>query len=223
MIVEDDPMVASINRRMVEKLKSFQIVGVISGEQDALQHILSAEPDLVLLDVFLPHSNGVKILQDLRQGELPVDVILVTAANDTRTIYQCLRLGAIDYIIKPFDLERLETSLSNYRKLRALLSREQELSQTEIDDIGSKEPPPALARALPKGIHPLTLDQITAFLIRQPQPLSSDEIAEGLAMSKITVWRYLEYLVERKTATMQQTYGAIGRPKRLYSIPPTLD
>lgn len=221
LIVEDDPMVASINQRLVEKVGSFQVVGVVSGERDALQLIQAAAPDLVLLDVFLPYGNGVKILQDLRQGELPVDVILVTAANDTRTIYQCLRLGAIDYIIKPFDLERLEASLNNYRKLRSLLSGDQEVSQTDIDDIGTKEPHPAAAQPpLPKGIHPLTLDQVTAFLLRQQEPLSSDEIAEGLSMSKITVWRYLEYLVERKMVQIQQTYGTIGRPKRLYSISP---
>ncbi len=221
MIVEDDPMVASINRRLVEKVASFKVVGVISGERDALERIRAAEPDLVLLDVFLPYGNGVKILQDLRQGELPVDVILITAANDSRTIYQCLRLGAIDYIIKPFDLERLETSLSNYRKLRSLLAGEHEVSQTDIDDIGVKESSsPSEKAQLPKGIHPLTLDQVTSFLIKQQQPLPSDEIAEGLSMSKITVWRYLEYLIERKMANVEQTYGSIGRPRRLYYINP---
>ena len=184
-----------------------------------MEHIREAAPDLVLLDVFLPYGSGVKILQELRQGELPVDVILVTAANDTRTIHQCLRLGAIDYIIKPFDLERLETSLNNYRRLRFLLSGEQEVSQTDIDHIAAKDTlSPAAKPPIPKGIHPLTLNQVTAFLIKQQQPLSSDEIAEGLSMSKITVWRYLEYLVEQKIMNVEQTYGAVGRPRRFYSV-----
>lgn len=222
-IVEDDPMVANINQRFAEKLSAFKVVGTASTETEALQQILHLQPDLVLLDIYLTQGSGLNILKQIRLHSLPTDIILVTAAKDTSTIHETLRYGAVDYLIKPFDMERLHKALRNYQKLRQTLSGNLDLSQTDLDQLSSttkqtrsspvSSPTPS---TLPKGVHQFTLDQIHRFLGHQNQPLSCQQIASGLSMSKITIWRYLEYLVEVGKVKVDLEYGTVGRPTKLY-------
>ncbi len=218
-IVEDDPMVASINKRFTEKIAPFKVIGTSTTEDDALQKINELKPDLVLLDVYLPQGNGLSVLQNLRLSNQPVDVILITAAKDTATIYQTLRYGAIDYIIKPFDMERLEQALRNYLNLRKILNKSLDLNQEDLDKLNSfgDENTKANSELPPKGVHLLTLEQVVSYLLKQDRALSCQQIAAALNMSKITAWRYLEYLAAEKKVEVELEYG-VGRPTKLYKV-----
>lgn len=215
-IVEDDPMVASINKRFTEKVAPFQVIRTSTTEEDALIQIEGLNPDLVLLDIFLPGGSGLSLLKQIRHKSLPTDIILITAAKDAPTIYQTLRYGAVDYIIKPFDLERLQHALRNYAKLRQLMHKNLELTQADLDKLngsGNND-----NSSLPKGVHLLTLDQIISFLLRQNKALSCEQLASALSMSKITIWRYLEYLCDEGKVKVELEYGTVGRPTKLYRI-----
>lgn len=220
LIVEDDPMVASINRQFTEKLPRFRVVGTCCTECNALEKIKELEPDLILLDIFLPNGNGLSLLKQIRQEGIPLDVILVTAAKDTATIQETLRYGAIDYLIKPFDFERLQQALTNYLNLRLLINEHADISQDELDYWHF---PPELGglntlSSLPKGVHFLTLQQILKYLENQQTSLSCQQIADGLSLSKITAWRYLEYFVDKGKVEVNLEYGSIGRPTKHYRI-----
>jgi two-component system, CitB family, response regulator DctR len=220
-IVEDDPMVANINKRFTENIPHFEVIGIGATENEAVPQILKLQPDLVLLDIFLTQGNGLNILKEIRRYDLPIDFILVTAAKDTPTIHETLRYGAVDYLIKPFDLERLNKALQNYLKLRQTLSKNMALEQNVLDQLSStNELLFSNLSALPKGVHQLTLDQIVNFLAQQDTSLSCQDIASQLAMSKITIWRYLEYLVEAGKVLVELEYKGIGRPTKQYKINP---
>jgi len=220
LIVEDDPMVASINKKLTEKVENFEVVDIASTENEALKKIEESAPDLILLDIYLSTGNGLNLLQKIRHMNIPTDVILVTAAKDSKTISQSMRYGAIDYIIKPFDLERLEKSLKNYLKLRLLLDKHKDIQQSDLDKLNlqARSEMPIIQSDLPKGVHALTLDQIMVFLLKQDMPLSCEQVSAELAMSKITVWRYLEYLVEQGKVKVELAYGAVGRPSKRYYV-----
>lgn len=168
LVIEDDPMVASINKKLTEKVKPFNVVDISTTEQDALAKIEKIMPDLILLDIYLANGNGLNLLQKIRQLDIPADVILITAAKDSKTIAQSMRFGAIDYIIKPFDLERLEKALKNYYKLRTLLNREKEIQQSDLDKLNQvvENSDVLVQQMLPKGVHALTLDQIMVYLLK---------------------------------------------------------
>jgi len=220
LIVEDDPMVANINKKLTEKVEHFQVIDIAATEDTALEKITEKAPDLVLLDIYLANGNGLNLLQKIRYMDIPADVILVTAAKDSKTIAQTMRYGAIDYIIKPFDLKRLEKSLKNYLKLRSLLDKQKDIKQSDLDQLNQQEEKdiPIMVGELPKGVHALTLDQILVFLLKQDKPLSCEQISAELAMSKITVWRYLEYLVEQDKVKVELVYGTVGRPSKRYYV-----
>jgi len=223
-IVEDDPMVASINKRFTEKMVPFIVVGESSNEKNALQQIIESKPDLILLDIFLTNGNGLSILKQIRHKKISTDIILVTAAKDSTTIQEALRYGAVDYLIKPFDMERLQQALQSYIRLRQIMSKNSDLSQHDLDKLNtpietiSEIVPRTKSIPLPKGVHQLTLDQILCFLNKQKTTLSCQHIALELAISKITVWRYLEYLVETGQVQVELEYGAIGRPTKRYRV-----
>lgn len=218
-IVEDDPMVASINKQFTEKVAPFKVVGTSNSENDALAKIKELKPDLILLDIFLPSGNGLNLLKHIRQENIPTDIVLVTAAKDTVTIQETLRYGAVDYLIKPFDFERLQQALLNYLNLRHLISEHADVSQDELDkynytaDIGLNT-----LSSLPKGVHFFTLKQLLNYLDSQTNSLSCQEIADALSLSKITAWRYLEYLVEKGKVEVTLEYGSIGRPTKHYRV-----
>lgn len=188
-------MVSDILRRAIERISGFKVMGTSASESDALQKIAKLLPDLILLDIYLPSGNGLNILKQVRQSELATDVILVTAAKDVETVYATLRFGAVDYIIKPFDLNRLKAALMNYARMRKILNKKEDIHQDDLDKIGNKSDPDVDAakapdrEELPKGVHQLTLEQLLTILLREKKPMTCQEIATVMSMSKITVWR----------------------------------
>jgi len=101
LIVEDDPMVAHLHERAVENAPGYAVVG---KAQDGWQAVVLAEelkPALVILDVYMPHMDGMEVLKKLRSLRVPSDVIMITAARDADHLQEAMRQGALDYIIKP--------------------------------------------------------------------------------------------------------------------------
>lgn len=125
MIIEDDPMVAEVNALYLEMAEGFHVKYVVSSPKEAFKVLEKMDVDLILLDIFMPGMNGLEFLAKLRQAGNSVAVIVITAACDKRTIRKALGFGAVDYIIKPFEFERLNSALMAYKGLAACNGREQ--------------------------------------------------------------------------------------------------
>ncbi|MCL4517120.1 MAG: response regulator [Firmicutes bacterium] len=226
-IVEDDPMVLSINKRFTERIPGFKVVGAAAGQAEAVRLVEETRPHLVLLDIYLPEGNGLEALRALRNLGFGVDVIFITAAQDPRTISEALRNGAVDYLIKPFEFERFQEALLNYTRLHAKLDSGRPLQQSDVDSLRKGEikiNPSAkgglaeVAMLTPKGIDETTLGYVFGLLNRQQQPMSADEVADDLGLSRVTARRYLEYLSETGKVSVMHFYGSVGRPQKRYRI-----
>ena len=81
LVVDDDAMVAELNRVYVGQVPGFHCVGTASTLQQAKEMILHSEPavDLVLLDIYLQHENGLDLLPELREAKQPVEVIIISS------------------------------------------------------------------------------------------------------------------------------------------------
>ena len=101
-IVEDDPMVLEVNKEFLQKLMGFELVGYCHNGTEALLKITELQPNLILLDMFLPDMTGMDLFLKLRSDRIPSDIIMITAARDAPTVQEAIRLGAVDYLIKPF-------------------------------------------------------------------------------------------------------------------------
>ena len=104
LIVEDEDKIRKIVKTFLEK-KSFEIVEVSDGK-DAIDSFLTEKPDLVILDVMLPHKNGFEICKEIREfGNTPI-LMLTAKTQDTDEI-NGFQLGIDDFLRKPFSLEVL--------------------------------------------------------------------------------------------------------------------
>lgn len=218
LLIEDDPMVQEVNRSFIERVPGFKVCAVASNGRVGLDKTKTLRPDLILLDTFMPEQNGIETLQSIRNEGLNVDVIIVTAAQDKETIVKMKRLGAFDYIIKPFKFERLKRALIQYKAYRVELSGEGLVEQDELDQLHVL---PAFAspkslEELPKGLNQQTLQQIIQFLAKQSSPLSAEETAEGIGIARVTARRYLDYLQKNDQVKLIVEYGSIGRPINRY-------
>jgi len=210
-------MVAELNKRYVELVDGFKVVSVVYDALEVLDIIDKTDIDLVLLDIFLPKLNGLELLTQIRAKSKSVDVLLVTAARDNATIMQALRFGAIDYIIKPFDFERLSSALLNYKELLQVMKKENQIDQMHLDNyLLYKEH--ASEMHLPKGIDKNTLKSVWQQIKQTDQVFfSTEEIALQVGISRVSMRKYLDFLKDLELLNLQLVYGTVGRPQYRYS------
>lgn len=219
MVVEDDFMVADINRQATEQVEGFAVVKLALNGKAALEELAAGRIDLVILDVYLPDIHGLELLKEARRLEYPVDFILITAAQDTRTVEQAMRYGIIDYIIKPFDFARYRSALVEYRDRRSALGSVGFMNQSRVDTLLVRAPSSNEDRPLPKGISALTLEKVQGYLAKNSGEVLAADIAEKIAISRVTARRYLEYLAESGVLRKEIRYQKVGRPLVYYSRP----
>lgn len=219
LLIEDDPMVQEINKAFIEKVKGFKVISTASNGTDGLEQVRKLKPDLVVLDIYMPGQDGIKTLQQIRAEKIQVDVVVITAANDLETIRSMLQNGAFDYIIKPFNYERIQKALEKYKAFHSTISPSGSVTQKDLDDLFfSEQRVVALSAELPKGLNELTLKQIEGFLQNQTEAKSAEEVAEGIGIARVTARRYLDYLVKKNSIQMDIQYGTIGRPVNRYIL-----
>ncbi|MFQ2511480.1 response regulator [Aeromonas caviae] len=217
LIVEDDPAIAEIHRRFVQRLAGFEVLGVALTLFDAREQIEILKPDLVLLDVWLPDGEGFSLLRELRQRGAHLDVILLTAAREAAALQEAMRLGVVDFILKPVVFERLRDTLEKYRQSIAALAALADIDQQAVDTLFGTPLQQVAAEGLPKGIDALTLQRVLAALT--PEATSAEEIGSRIGVSRTTARRYLEFLVGQQLASPELEYGTVGRPERRYRKP----
>ncbi len=117
LVVDDDPGLRESLRVILEE--EYEVLDVPNGLQ-ALDIVSSCQVDLVLLDIRLPGMDGITVLERMRVLDEQVEVILVTAVNEVRSAVTAMKVGAFDYLTKPFDEEEVLSSIGRALEKRAL-------------------------------------------------------------------------------------------------------
>jgi len=221
IIVEDDPMVASIHQSYLQSFPDFSVDSCFSGGKEAMSFLEEHPVDLAIVDYYMPEMNGLMFLKALRERQMSTQVIMVTAAAGADTLYETMQYGVLDYIVKPFTRERFSEAMEKFRNTREKLRSSGMLSQAEIDEIMHMGKPAAgrTVPEIPKGIQEGTLNLLRDYLKAHSETyLSCNEAASALDLSRITVRRYMNYLLENKEVTSRIDYTTGGRPSILYRI-----
>ena len=217
LVVDDDFMVARIHRGFVERTEGFEVVGTASSGAEALDLVRELQPDLVLLDLYLPDIFGLEVITQLRAAGETCDVLVITAAKEADSVRAAVRQGVVGYLLKPFSREDLEKRLMTYAAERARAVDAGELTQAEIDAaFGSGGVKRAGAVSLPKGLSAETAEAVQRALSAATDSLSATECAEAVGISRVSARRYLEHFVETGVAHVSLRYGTTGRPERRY-------
>jgi len=215
LVVDDDFMVARVHSGFVSKVPGFEVVGIAHTGSGTLRAVTELDPDLVLLDVYLPDMDGLEVLHQLRQDSPDVDVLVVSAARDVDTVQRAMRGGVVHYLVKPFDQKTLQERLEHFAERQRGFDVLDEARQEDLDRIFGGAP---VARAsLPKGLTPETAELVRSYLVESGEAGSSaGEAAEHTGLSRVSARRYLEFFVASGRADVRPRYGATGRPERRY-------
>ena len=218
LIVEDDPMVAVINKRFVQQIENAEVFGPVMYEEEVLEVLKNEDIDLIILDVFLPKKNGIDILKSIRNKKYLTDVIMVTAANNVEEIKKAFAYGVVDYLVKPFEFDRFEEAYKKFKKKNDILYKNKGLVQSDIDKMFSENSSKKIQEEiLPKGLNKRTLDKIVDFLMYNSEKVwTLREIAYEIKISNVTIKKYMDYLESMDRISVEMTSGNIGRPELKY-------
>lgn len=217
VIVDDDVAVAGLHEQFIGAHPAFVTVATAHNGHDALAAIAATDPDLVLLDFYLPGLSGLDLLRDLRarEGRQP-EVIAVTAARDVDSVRQARAAGVRHYLVKPFTAAELRGRLDDILRDRRLLARSSDASRLDQRAIDALMTGSTTARSvLPKGLSVETLESVTLSLARAPYSTASD-LGSLVGISRVSARRYLEYLVTAGHAERSLDYSTTGRPSSRY-------
>ena len=204
IIIEDDPMVASINKQYVEVTPEFRVDRIFKNGSEALPYLKTNPADLII------HNAG-----------LTPSVIMVTSANDTDIVRSLLNRGIADYLVKPFEYTRFKAALDRYTETKKYLEHSHGgLGQHDIDRLFSVNDQRADAKpSLAKGLNETTLAMIREYLQNNRNGFfTSEQIAEQIHLSRITIRRYMNYMVDTGEIISTIDYKTGGRPSIKYGF-----
>ncbi|WP_203247529.1 response regulator [Sporosarcina beigongshangi] len=220
LIIEDDKRVADIHRRFIEKIEGFTVIGSAYTGEEAKDWVSALQPDLVLLDVYLPDTLGIELMTFIHENSPETDIIFITAAAEIEIVKRAYRRGVIDYILKPLTFDRFQESLLSYKNKRETLAGEGTMQEDSIKLLWNQtntteqdiDPVP------PKGIDPITKEKVVQHIEKIEGGITAEALGVEIGVSRSTARRYLEYLVSEKRAFTELLYGSVGRPERRYFI-----
>jgi len=109
LVIDDDDQVRDLLRRFIEDNRGRALLAANTEEGLALAR--NDQVDLIMLDIVLPDEDGLSAMKKIAATMPSVPVIMMTGYDKLDTARECLKLGARDFITKPFDLEYLKTSM----------------------------------------------------------------------------------------------------------------
>jgi response regulator of citrate/malate metabolism len=215
LVVDDDYHVARLHAASVAGTNGFACVGEAHTAAEARDRVRQLQPDLMLLDIYLPDEDGLSLLRSLHASHAAPDTIVITAARDLPTVRSAMNIGAVYYLVKPFGIAQLRDQLQAYRRWRQQIARTDEADQATVDNLYALRHGTAVSRPDPHTLAP-TMRHVLAAIRTAPRPLAAADVANQLGVSRPTAQRYLTELERRGAIELLLQYGTTGRPIHLY-------
>ncbi len=117
IITDDSRLLRKKLREELEKLNC-EVIEAVNGKE-AITFVLEQEPDGVILDIVMPVVGGIEALQFIREVAPDVPVVMLSSMNTPQKLMQCLKMGAIDFINKPYTKEQIIQTVERIRKIKA--------------------------------------------------------------------------------------------------------
>jgi DNA-binding NtrC family response regulator len=130
VLIVDDEVGTRESVKMI--LKHDYEVFLAKNAEEAFLQIKEHSPDVVLLDIILPDIDGLKVLEKIKESDPDMIVIMITATKTIKTAVEAMKLGAYDYVTKPFDIDELRLIISRSLSTQAL-EKEVKYLRKEID------------------------------------------------------------------------------------------
>ena len=111
LVVDDEESVLGVFQKILQKTE-YTVLTANNGKA-ALEHVEMGRPNLVVLDLKLPDMSGIDVLRRVKRVNENIEVIMITGYGTIETAKKAMRLGAYEYITKPFDNDYVNTLIKN--------------------------------------------------------------------------------------------------------------
>lgn len=215
VLVIDDERGPRESLRMVLK---YDYEMILADRVDAgIELLRDNDPDLVIMDIRMPEKSGIEGLQEIREINTNVSIVMLTGYGDLETAQQAIRFGANDYLQKPFDTDEIQAVVKKYVDRTRLHSRKKQaqeelnkMTQSLSREVGKTNKLTSLGAASSELVrdlrNPLTIIRgyldLLNYELKEKQESTSDEMSEYLDQ--------IESNVER-CAELVESWRALGR------------
>ncbi|MGE7928691.1 response regulator [Lysinibacillus xylanilyticus] len=220
-IIEDDFRVAKIHANYVHNIKGFIVTENLRTGKETIEKLktTSSLPEIILTDLYIPDVEGSSLVSHIRHLYPSIKIIVISAATEISLIKDILDLGILDYLIKPFEEQRLQRAFQKYLQELHLFQNSKNVTQNDLDSLFYSESNNKIVdeETFVKGIDLHTLQIVKSiFEDLKTQELTASQLSELIGSSRSTARRYLEYLVGEQFLQTKLIYGTVGRPERKY-------
>ena len=117
LMIDDDPVACRVFKKIIVK-EGYRVLTSTDAKK-GLQLVKDKSPEIVFLDIKMPRVNGIELLRRARKIKKDLVVIMLTGFATLDTAQEAMRLGAYDYVTKPFDLEAIKASIRDALEVTA--------------------------------------------------------------------------------------------------------
>lgn len=89
----------------------FEVIGEAGNGDEACKMYASLRPDVVTMDIVMPERDGIEALKEIRKSDPQAKVVMISAIDQREPLMEALKHGAVDYVVKPFEKERVEEAM----------------------------------------------------------------------------------------------------------------
>src|SRR6185436_20838606 len=108
LLIVDDALIMRMRIKEIALDSGWEIAGEAANGEEGLARYRELRPDLTTLDIVMPKLDGVEMLRQVRGEDPLARIVMVSAVDQKGKLTECIKLGAIDFIVKPFDKARLK-------------------------------------------------------------------------------------------------------------------
>jgi DNA-binding NarL/FixJ family response regulator len=184
VVVDDHPMVLRGTCEMLEMAPDLAVVARGKDGNEALALVAAEKPDVLLLDINMPHRDGISVVRELRAQRVPIGLVLLTSADDETTILRALQAGANGYLLKTADEDEM------HRAVRLAAKGQPAILQPEVAS--------AMMASWRTGAPEEPLSEREVEILKTlAKDLSNKEIASRLGISDRTVQQHLSNIFSK--------------------------
>ena len=110
LIVDDSPVMRNMLAKFFKE-NGFNVVGMAEDGEEAIQMFEKLNPDIMTLDIIMPKMRGTEVLENIMAKYPEATVVMASSVSDARTVMKCLKIGAKQYILKPYDENKVLTAI----------------------------------------------------------------------------------------------------------------
>ncbi|EPH64877.1 chemotaxis protein CheY [Enterococcus casseliflavus 14-MB-W-14] len=111
VLIVDDAVFMRMKLKDILEKNGYEVVGEAQNGQEAFEKYQATTPDLVTMDITMPEVDGLEALKMIRTFDAQAKVVMCSAMGQQGMVMDAIRAGAVDFIVKPFDTDRVITAI----------------------------------------------------------------------------------------------------------------